>query len=157
MSIFVRKCVLCWCPSVWAGTSLSTGRQQILNFIPMRLKGADAFGQENDVAIDAGAPGVTSGFIRIVAGVAPKGEEPFVSVSSVIRRTCGSASWAGSDGFSQFRVTRHFRSGGGRKDVRNLRMVLRQVCSSVLISDKPCVWKFRVVAPHIFPFPVAAV
>ncbi len=95
-----------------------------LNFI-VRLKGADAFGRENDIAI-VRVPRVLPRFIRMPAGVAPKGRH-FVSVSSVIRAHLSDL-FPGREvtDFSQFRVTRHSDLAVDEEDVRNLRMVLRQ-------------------------------
>ena len=95
-----------------------------LNFI-VRLKGADAFGRENDIAI-VRVPRALPRFIRMPMGVAPKGKN-FVSVSSVIRAHLSDL-FPGREvtEFSQFRVTRHSDLAVDEEDVRNLRMVLRQ-------------------------------
>ena len=95
-----------------------------LNFI-VRLKGADAFGRENDIAI-VRVPRALPRFIRMPASVAPKGRH-FVSVSSVIRAHLSDL-FPGREvtDFSQFRVTRHSDLAVDEEDVRNLRMVLRQ-------------------------------
>lgn len=95
-----------------------------LNFI-VRLKGADAFGRENEIAI-VRIPRVLPRFTRLPAAVAPKGKQ-FVSVSSVVRAHLADL-FPGRQvtEFSQFRVTRHSDLAVDEEDVRNLRMVLRQ-------------------------------
>jgi len=95
-----------------------------LNFI-VRLKGADAFGRENEIAI-VRIPRVLPRFTRLPASVAPKGQQ-FVSVSSVVRAHLADL-FPGREvtEFSQFRVTRHSDLAVDEEDVRNLRMVLRQ-------------------------------
>lgn len=95
-----------------------------LNFI-VRLKGADAFGRENEIAI-VRIPRVLPRFTRLPAAVAPKGKV-FVSVSSVVRAHLADL-FPGRQvtEFSQFRVTRHSDLAVDEEDVRNLRMVLRQ-------------------------------
>jgi polyphosphate kinase len=95
-----------------------------LNFI-VRLKGADAFGRENEIAI-VRVPRALARFTRLPASVAPKGIQ-FVSVSSVLRSHLADL-FPGREvtQFSQFRVTRHSDLAVDEEDVRNLRMVLRQ-------------------------------
>ena len=95
-----------------------------LNFI-VRLKGHDAFGRENEIAI-VKVPRALPRLIRMPAKVAPK-EALFVSLSSVIRTHLDDL-FPGREvtEFSQFRVTRHSDLAVGEEDVRNLRTALRQ-------------------------------
>ena len=95
-----------------------------LNFI-VRLKGCDAFGRENEIAI-VRVPRVLPRLIRMPASVAPQGAQ-FVSLSSVVRAHLAEL-FAGRQvtEFSQFRVTRHSDLAVDEEDVRNLRTVLRQ-------------------------------
>ena len=95
-----------------------------LNFI-VRLKGCDAFGRENEIAI-VRVPRVLPRLIRMPASVAPQGAQ-FVSLSSIVRAHL-SGLFAGRQvtEFSQFRVTRHSDLAVDEEDVRNLRTVLRQ-------------------------------
>ena len=95
-----------------------------LNFI-VRLKGKDAFGRENDIAI-VKVPRVLPRLIRLPDKLAG-GKALFVSLSSVIRAHLaelfsGREVWQ----FSQFRVTRHSDLAVDEDDVQNLRMALRQ-------------------------------
>lgn len=95
-----------------------------LNFI-VRLKGCDAFGRENEIAI-VRVPRVLPRLIRMPASVAPQGAQ-FVSLSSIVRAHLSDL-FAGRQvtEFSQFRVTRHSDLAVDEEDVRNLRTVLRQ-------------------------------
>lgn len=95
-----------------------------LNFI-VRLRGQDAFGRENEVAI-VKVPRVLPRVIRMPARVAGKGVS-FVSLSSVIRAHLHDL-FAGREvtEFSQFRVTRHSDLAFDEEDVRDLRAALRQ-------------------------------
>ena len=95
-----------------------------LNFI-VRLKGRDAFGRENEIAI-VRVPRLLPRFMRMPSSVAPKSMQ-FVSVSSVIRAHLDDL-FPGREvtQFSQFRVTRHSDLAVDEEDARNLRMVLRQ-------------------------------
>lgn len=95
-----------------------------LNFI-VRLKGRDAFGRENEIAI-VKVPRALPRLIRMPAKVAPS-EALFVSLSSVIRAHLEDL-FPGREvtEFSQFRVTRHSDLALDEEDVRNLRTALRQ-------------------------------
>ena len=95
-----------------------------LNFI-VRLKGTDAFGRENEIAI-VKVPRVLPRLIRLPAKVAPAGTH-FVTLSSVIRAHLHDL-FAGREvsEFSQFRVTRHSDLAVDEDEVSNLRMALRQ-------------------------------
>ncbi|MDA8521230.1 polyphosphate kinase 1 [Acidovorax sp. NCPPB 4044] len=95
-----------------------------LNFI-VRLKGNDAFGRENEIAI-VKVPRVLPRFVRLPVKVAPHGAQ-FVSLSSIVRAHL-SELFPGRDvtEFSQFRVTRHSDLAVDEDDVRNLRTALRQ-------------------------------
>ena len=95
-----------------------------LNFI-VRLKGADAFGRVNEIAI-VKVPRVLPRFIAVPHKVAPNGRN-FVSLSSVIRAHLSDL-FPGREvtEFSQFRVTRHSDLAVDEEDVRNLRTALRQ-------------------------------
>ena len=95
-----------------------------LNFI-VRLKGCDAFGRENEIAI-VRVPRVLPRLIRMPASVAPQGAQ-FVSLSSVVRAHLAEL-FAGRQvtEFSQFRVTRHSDLAVDEEDVRSLGTVLRQ-------------------------------
>lgn len=95
-----------------------------LNFI-VRLRGEDAFGRENEIAI-VKVPRVLPRLIRMPGKVAGN-KVLFVSLSSVIRAHLaelfkGRELWQ----FSQFRVTRHSDLAVDEDDVQNLRMALRQ-------------------------------
>jgi polyphosphate kinase len=95
-----------------------------LNFI-VRLRGEDAFGRENEIAI-VKVPRVLPRLIRMPSKVAGN-KVLFVSLSSVIRAHLaelfkGRELWQ----FSQFRVTRHSDLAVDEDDVQNLRMALRQ-------------------------------
>ena len=95
-----------------------------LNFI-VRLKGCDAFGRENEIAI-VRVPRVLPRLIRMPASVAPQGAH-FVSLSSIVRaHLSGLFTGRQVTEFSQFRVTRHSDLAVDEEDVRNLRTVLRQ-------------------------------
>lgn len=95
-----------------------------LNFI-VRLRGDDAFGRHNEVAI-VKVPRVLARLIRLPAEVAGK-ERLFVSLSSVIRAHVAEL-FLGREvvEVSQFRVTRHSDLAVDEEDVRNLRTALRQ-------------------------------
>ena len=95
-----------------------------LNFI-VRLKGHDAFGRENEIAI-VKVPRALPRLIRMPARVAP-GEALFVSLSSIVRAHLEDL-FPGREvtEFSQFRVTRHSDLALDEEDVRNLRTALRQ-------------------------------
>lgn len=95
-----------------------------LNFI-VRLKGGDAFGRENEIAI-VKIPRVLPRLIRMPASVAPKGAH-CVSLSSVVRAHLQDLFPEREvTEFSQFRVTRHSDLAVDEEDVRNLRTALRQ-------------------------------
>jgi len=95
-----------------------------LNFI-VRLRGDDAFGRENEIAI-VKVPRILPRLIRLPAQVAPTGAQ-FVSLSSVVRAHLADL-FPGREvsEFSQFRVTRHSDLAVDEDDVRNLRTALRQ-------------------------------
>lgn len=95
-----------------------------LNFI-VRLRGSDAFGRENEIAI-VKVPRVLPRIMRLPAHVAPTGMQ-FVSLSSIIRTHLADL-FPGREvyEFSQFRVTRHSDLAVDEEDVRNLRTALRQ-------------------------------
>ena len=95
-----------------------------LNFI-VRLKGRDAFGRENEIAI-VKVPRALPRLIRIPPGVA-SGQTLFVSLSSIVRSHLEDL-FPGREvtEFSQFRVTRHSDLALDEEDVRNLRTALRQ-------------------------------
>ena len=95
-----------------------------LNFI-VRLKGRDAFGRENEIAI-VKVPRALPRLIRIPRRVAPE-QTLFVSLSSIIRSHLEDL-FPGREvtEFSQFRVTRHSDLALDEEDVRNLRTALRQ-------------------------------
>lgn len=95
-----------------------------LNFI-VRLKGRDAFGRENEIAI-VKVPRALPRLVRMPAKVAPQ-ESLFVSLSSIIRAHLEDL-FPGREvtEFSQFRVTRHSDLALDEEDVRNLRTALRQ-------------------------------
>jgi polyphosphate kinase len=96
-----------------------------LNFI-VRLRGGDAFGRENEVAI-VKVPRALPRFMRLPARVAPAGVQLFVSLSSIIRTHLADLFPGRQVGeFSQFRVTRHSDLAVDEEDVRNLRTALRQ-------------------------------
>ena len=92
-----------------------------LNFI-VRLRGGDAFGRENEIAI-VKVPRVLPRLMRLPA---PAGRQ-FVSLSSIIRAHLADL-FPGRQvsEFSQFRVTRHSDLAVDEEDVRNLRTALRQ-------------------------------
>lgn len=95
-----------------------------LNFI-VRLRGRDAFGRENEIAI-VKVPRALPRLIRMPSKVAPK-ESLFVSLSSIVRARLAEL-FPGREvtEFSQFRVTRHSDLALDEEDVRNLRTALRQ-------------------------------
>ncbi|MFD2298679.1 polyphosphate kinase 1 [Paracidovorax citrulli] len=95
-----------------------------LNFI-VRLKGNDAFGRENEIAI-VKVPRVLPRLVRLPVKVAPQGAQ-CVSLSSIVRAHLTEL-FPGRDvtEFSQFRVTRHSDLAVDEDDVRNLRTALRQ-------------------------------
>ena len=96
-----------------------------LNFI-VRLKGQDAFGRANEIAI-VRVPRALPRVIRMPARVAPAREQLFVLLSSIIRAHLGDL-FPGREvtEFSQFRVTRHSDLAVDEEDVGNLRTALRQ-------------------------------
>ncbi|MFT3814589.1 MAG: polyphosphate kinase 1 [Acidovorax sp.] len=96
-----------------------------LNFI-VRLKGADAFGRSNDVAI-VRVPRALPRIIKMPGRLTPKGEQHFIILSSVVRAHLADL-FPGREvsEFSQFRVTRHSDLSVDEEDVRSLRAVLRQ-------------------------------
>jgi len=95
-----------------------------LNFI-VRLRGGDAFGRANEVAI-VKVPRALARIMRLPVEAAPAGPL-FVSLSSVIRAHLGEL-FPGRQvcEFSQFRVTRHSDLAVDEEDVGNLRTALRQ-------------------------------
>ena len=95
-----------------------------LNFI-VRLKGHDAFGRENEIAI-VKVPRALPRLIRMPSKIA-LGSASFVSLSSIIRSHLEEL-FPGREvtEFSQFRVTRNSDLAVDEEDVRNLRMALRQ-------------------------------
>ncbi len=95
-----------------------------LNFI-VRLRGDDAFGRENEIAI-VKVPRILPRVLRLPAHVAPGGTQ-FVSLSSIVRAHLADL-FPGREvsEFSQFRVTRHSDLAVDEDDVRNLRTALRQ-------------------------------
>ena len=95
-----------------------------LNFI-VRLKGPDAFGRTNEVAI-VKVPRALPRLIRMPAKVAGK-QRLFVSLSSIVRAHLKEL-FPGREvvEFSQFRATRHSELAVDEEDVGNLRMALRQ-------------------------------
>lgn len=95
-----------------------------LNFI-VRLKGGDAFGRQNEIAI-VKVPRILPRIIRLPVEVARDGVQ-LVTLSSIIRSHLADL-FPGREvtEFSQFRVTRHSDLAVDEEDVRNLRMALRQ-------------------------------
>jgi polyphosphate kinase len=95
-----------------------------LNFI-VRLKGQDAFGRSNEIAI-VKVPRMLPRLIRMPERISG-GKTLFVSISSVIRAQLHHL-FPGRDvgEFSQFRVTRHSDLSVDEEDVKNLRTALRQ-------------------------------
>ena len=95
-----------------------------LNFI-VRLKGQDAFGRENEIAI-VKVPRALPRLVRMPARLAAR-DALFVSLSSIIRAHLHDL-FPGREvtEFSQFRVTRHSDLALDEEDVRNLRTALRQ-------------------------------
>ena len=95
-----------------------------LNFI-VRLKGQDAFGRENEIAI-VKVPRALPRLIRMPTKISA-GEVAFVSLSSIVRSHLEDL-FPGREvtEFSQFRVTRNSDLAVDEEDVRNLRMALRQ-------------------------------
>ncbi len=95
-----------------------------LNFI-VRLKGPDAFGRTNEVAI-VKVPRALPRLVRLPAKVAGK-QRVFVSLSSIVRAHLKEL-FPGREvvEFSQFRATRHSELAVDEEDVGNLRMALRQ-------------------------------
>jgi len=95
-----------------------------LNFI-VRLKGQDAFGRSNEIAI-VRVPRALPRVIRLPAHVVPQGAM-FVLLSSMVRAHLADL-FPGREvtEFSQFRVTRHSDLAVDEEDVRNLRTALRQ-------------------------------
>ena len=95
-----------------------------LNFI-VRLKGRDAFGRENEVAI-VKVPRILPRFFRMPQ-VAGSKQTHFVSISSLIRSHLDDL-FPGRQvtEFSQFRVTRHSDLAVDEEEVKNLRTALRK-------------------------------
>ena len=95
-----------------------------LNFI-VRLKGPDAFGRTNEVAI-VKVPRALPRLVPMPAKVAGK-QRLFVSLSSIVRAHLKEL-FPGREvvEFSQFRATRHSELAVDEEDVGNLRMALRQ-------------------------------
>ena len=95
-----------------------------LNFI-VRLKGHDAFGRDNEIAI-VKVPRVLPRVIRLPHREGSK-EKHFVLLSSVIRSHLADL-FPGRQvtEFSQFRVTRHSDLAVDEEEVRNLRTALRK-------------------------------
>lgn len=95
-----------------------------LNFI-VRLKGRDAFGRENEIAI-VKVPRALPRLVRIPERAASERNQ-FVSLSSIVRSHLEDL-FPGREvtEFSQFRVTRHSDLALDEEDVRNLRTALRQ-------------------------------
>ncbi|WP_066151322.1 polyphosphate kinase 1 [Hydrogenophaga pseudoflava] len=94
-----------------------------LNFI-VRLKGRDAFGRENEVAI-VKVPRVLPRYVRVPGSKGSK-KTVFVSISSLIRSHLADL-FPGRQvtEFSQFRVTRHSDLAVDEEEVKNLRTALR--------------------------------
>ena len=94
-----------------------------LNFI-VRLKGKDAFGRENEVAI-VKVPRSLPRFVRM-PGARGARQTCFVSISSLIRSHLADL-FPGRQvtEFSQFRVTRHSDLAVDEEEVKNLRTALR--------------------------------
>jgi len=95
-----------------------------LNFI-VRLRGSDAFGRENEIAI-VKVPRALPRLMRLPTKVARRGRH-FARLSSMIRTHLAEL-FPGRQvcEFSQFRVTRHSDMAVDEEDVRNLRTALRQ-------------------------------
>jgi polyphosphate kinase len=95
-----------------------------LNFI-VRLKGKDAFGRENEIAI-VKVPRILPRFFRMPPVKGSK-QTHFVSISSLIRSHLGDL-FPGRQvtEFSQFRVTRHSDLAVDEEEVKNLRTALRK-------------------------------
>jgi polyphosphate kinase len=95
-----------------------------LNFI-VQLKGKDAFGRDNDIAI-VKVPRVLPRVLRLPERVSD-GQMLFVMLSSVIRANLGELFPGREVGdFSHFRVTRHSDLFVDEEEVKNLRTALRQ-------------------------------
>jgi polyphosphate kinase len=95
-----------------------------LNFI-VRLKGKDAFGRENEIAI-VKVPRILPRFLRMPPARGSK-QTHFVSISSLIRSHLADL-FPGRQvtEFSQFRVTRHSDLAVDEEEVKNLRTALRK-------------------------------
>jgi polyphosphate kinase len=95
-----------------------------LNFI-VRLKGVDAFGRANEVAI-VKVPRALPRLIRLPEKIAGR-QRLFVSISSIVRAHLAEL-FPGREvaEFAQFRVTRHSDLAVDEDDVSDLRMALRQ-------------------------------
>ncbi len=95
-----------------------------LNFI-VRLKGKDAFGRENEIAI-VKVPRILPRFVRIPPAAGSK-QSHFVSISSLIRSHLTDL-FPGRQvtEWSQFRVTRHSDLAVDEEEVKNLRTALRK-------------------------------
>lgn len=97
---------------------------KVLNFI-VRLKGVDAFGRANEVAI-VKVPRALPRLVRLPEKIAGK-QRLFVSISSIVRAHLAEL-FPGREvaEFAQFRVTRHSDLAVDEDDVSDLRMALRQ-------------------------------
>jgi len=95
-----------------------------LNFI-VRLRGKDAFGRENEIAI-VKVPRILPRFFRMPPIKGSK-QTHFVSISSLIRSHLADL-FPGRQvtEFSQFRVTRHSDLAVDEEEVKNLRTALRK-------------------------------
>ncbi len=95
-----------------------------LNFI-VRLKGKDAFGRENEIAI-VKVPRILPRFVRMPQAKGSR-QTHFVSISSLIRSHLADL-FTGRQvtEFSQFRVTRHSDLAVDEEEVKNLRTALRK-------------------------------
>ncbi|WP_027015829.1 polyphosphate kinase 1 [Comamonas composti] len=95
-----------------------------LNFI-VRLKGVDAFGRANEVAI-VKVPRALPRLVRLPERIA-NNKRLFVSISSIVRAHLDEL-FPGREvaEFAQFRVTRHSDLAVDEADVSDLRMALRQ-------------------------------
>lgn len=96
-----------------------------LNFI-VQLKGKDAFGRHNDIAI-VKVPRVLPRVLRLPERVCGDGETLFVMLSSVIRAHLADLFPGREVGdFSHFRVTRDSELSVDEAEVKNLRTALRR-------------------------------
>ncbi len=95
-----------------------------LNFI-VKLGGRNAFGRETSIAI-VKVPRVLPRVIRLPEECAPRGQQHFVLLSSVIRAHLQELFPGRTvEFFSQFRVTRDSELEVDEEDVKNLRQALR--------------------------------